>query len=609
MSTPGSFADSVKQQADIVRVVGEYVKLKKSGAQNFSGLCPFHKEKTPSFSVHATRQFFHCFGCGVSGDVFTFVQKLENVTFPEAVRAVAQKLGIPVPKAAFGGGGDGPDAGLRTALLDAHERACAFFQEQLQEFSGARAREYLAERGLTAEAIRKFRIGYAPDSGFLLRDRLKGAFPDEVLRASGLLSWKQEGGKQESGKQEGEGAMYSRFRNRVMFPLSSETGKIVAFTGRTLAQDEKSGPKYLNSPETAIYSKSRVLFNLDRAREAVRNLGYAILVEGQMDCIAVDSAGLHNVIASSGTAFTDAQARLLARFARKLVVNFDPDAAGAAAAERSLALLVEEDFQIKVLTLEPGFDPDLFLRRRGREAYAAALRNAPKYFDYLIERARTQFPVRTPEGKVQAVNFLLPHIHRVPHRIARDELANEIAQKLDIQTAALRQELRHAASARSGTVKTAAEPQVTDAERILIRALASGGQVQVERSTTASEPDEQLDLARHARFTLSSENLHLGLSGETLIQALLGAEGADPMSLPLSDSDRRLLAATLMDEREELTPNLLEGALEALRRVHLERRQRRLRSQIADAERRQDSAVLVQLLREKQEVDRELTTQ
>ncbi len=604
MSTPGSFPDAVKQQADIVRVVGEYVKLKKAGAQNFSGLCPFHKEKTPSFSVHATRQFFHCFGCGVSGDVFTFVQKLENVSFPEAVRAVAQKLGIAVPKAAFGGGGEGPEAGLRAALLDAQERACAFFQEQLREPGGAGARQYLAERGVSAEAIRKFRVGYAPDSGFLLRDRLKAAFPEEVLRASGLLSWKQEGGKQE-----GAGAMYSRFRNRVMFPLSSESGKVVAFTGRTLAADEKSGPKYLNSPETAIYSKSRVLFNLDRAREAVRNLGYAILVEGQMDCIAVDSAGFHNVIASSGTAFTDAQARLLARFTRKLVVNFDPDAAGAAAAERSLALLVEEDFQIKVLTLEPGFDPDLFLRRRGREAYTTALRHAPKYFDYLIERARSQFPVRTPEGKVQAVNFLLPHIHRVPHRIARDELANEIAQKLDVQTSALRQELRHAASARSGAVKAAAEPQVTDAERILIRALAAGGQVEVERSTTASEPDQQLDLGRHARYTLSMENLHRGLSGESLIQVLLGAEGADPMSLPLSDGDRRLLAVTLMDEREELTPGLLEGALEALRRLHLERRQRRLKSQIADAERRQDSAVLAQLLREKQEVDRDLTSQ
>jgi DNA primase len=594
MSNPGSAADVVKQQADIVRFIGDYVKLKKSGAQNFSGLCPFHKEKTPSFSVHATRQFFHCFGCGASGDVFTFVQKMENITFPEAVRAVAQKLGIALPKNAFRGE-DAQDSGLRSALLDAHERACAFFQEQLQKPEGARAREYLAERGLSADAIRKFRIGYAPDSGFLLRDRLKGSFSEEVLRASGLFSQK-----------EGGSAMFSRFRNRVTFPISSETGRIIAFTGRTLAQDEKFGPKYLNSPETAIYSKSRVLFNLDRAREAVRNLGYAILVEGQMDCIAVDSAGFHNVIASSGTAFTDAQARLLARFTHKLVVNFDPDAAGAAAAERSLALLVEEDFQIKVLTLEPGFDPDLFLRRRGAKAYAEALRNAPKYFDYLIERARAQFPVRTPEGKVQAVNFLLPHIHRVPHRIARDELANEIAQKLDIQTASLRQELRHAASARSGTVKPVSEPQATDAERILIRALAAGGQVQVEHSTLASEPDEQLDLSRHARFTLATENLHLGLSAESLIQALLAAEGVDPMSLTLSDSDRRLLAATLMDEREDLTPALLEGAIGALRRLHLERRQRTLKSQIADAERRQDSGVLAQLLREKVEVDRAL---
>ncbi|HSA92845.1 MAG TPA: DNA primase, partial [Terriglobales bacterium] len=374
MPNPGSLADTVKQQADIVRVVGEYVKLKKSGAQNYTGLCPFHKEKTPSFSVHATRQFYHCFGCGASGDVFSFVQKMESVSFPEAVRNVAQKAGIALPKASFSGPGEARDAKLRGILLDLHERACAFFEDQLRRPEGASAREYLAGRGLSEETIHRFRIGYSPESGFLLRDHLRHSADQEALRASGLFAWKAEGASP---------VMYSRFRNRVMFPIANEAGRIVAFTGRTLASDERSGPKYLNSPETPIYSKSRVLFNLDRAREAIRKLDYAILVEGQMDCIAVDAAGFHNVIASSGTAFTEAQVRLLARFTRNLVVNFDPDTAGAAAAERSLALLVSEDFHVKVLTLEPGFDPDLFLRRRGREAYARALRDSQKYFDYL----------------------------------------------------------------------------------------------------------------------------------------------------------------------------------------------------------------------------------
>ncbi len=190
-------------------------------------------------------------------------------------------------------------------------------------------------------------------------------------------------------------SIYSKFRNRVMFPITQESGKVIAFTGRTLSADEKAGPKYLNSPETAIYSKSRVLFNLDLAKEAIRKLDYAILVEGQMDCISVYAAGFHNVIASSGTAFTELQAKLLGRFSKNVVVNFDPDTAGARATERTLGLLVEEEFQIKVLTLEPGFDPDLFIRRKGKDAYAAALKASQSYFDYLIERARAQFPVRS----------------------------------------------------------------------------------------------------------------------------------------------------------------------------------------------------------------------
>src|SRR6266853_3288885 len=199
----------------------------------------------------------------------------------------------------------------------------------------------------------------------------------------------------------------------LISPCSLQMGKISAFTGRTLSTDEKSGPKYLNSPETAIYSKSKVLFNLDHAKEAIRKLDYAILVEGQMDCISVFAAGFQNVIASSGTAFTELQAKLLTRYSKNVVVNFDPDTAGAKATERTLALLVEEEFNIKVLTLETGFDPDLYIRRKGKDAYAEALRTSQKYFDYLIDRARSHFPVRSAEGKVKAVNFLLPHIQRV----------------------------------------------------------------------------------------------------------------------------------------------------------------------------------------------------
>ena len=426
-----NFKETLKQQADIVRIVGDYVKLKKAGAQNFSGLCPFHAEKTPSFSVHATRQFYHCFGCGESGDVFAFIQKVENITFPEAVRLLAQKLGVPMPKVTFSSPEEARNAHLRMELLDVHVRATAFFQECLRRPEGANAREYLKGRGLDDETIARFRIGYAPDSGFLLRDALRREFDEELLRESGLFSWKEDssqqsalstqpqqvlrsaqddknggGGAQDDKSVEGSvahdeqraansagfeptaksqepkaaPAIYSKFRNRVMFPICNDQGKVIAFTGRTLSTDEKAGPKYLNSPETPIYSKSRVLFNLDNAKEAIRKLDYSILVEGQMDCISVYAAGFHNVIASSGTAFTELQAKLLGRFSKNVVVNFDPDTAGARATERTLGLLVEEEFNIRVLTLETGFDPDLFLRRKGKDAYGAALKTLAEIF-------------------------------------------------------------------------------------------------------------------------------------------------------------------------------------------------------------------------------------
>ena len=632
MANPGDFAYTVKEQADIVRIVGEYVKLRKSGAQNFQGLCPFHQEKTPSFSVHATRQFFHCFGCGTSGDVFAFVQKIENITFPEAVRLVAEKLKIPLPKMSYSSPEEARDAKMRGGLIEIHERACNFFQEQLRRPEAAHAREYLASRGLTPENLAEFRIGYAPDSGFVLRDSLRNQYDEELLRESGLFSWKEKNQLSEASGQLSEKnvppasapdeaqsrpntdnrqltTVYSRFRNRVMFPIANESGKVIAFTGRTLSTDEKAGPKYLNSPETTIYSKSRVLFNLDIAKEAIRKLEYAILVEGQMDCIAVYTAGFRNVIASSGTAFTELQARLLGRFSKNIVVNFDPDTAGAAAAERSLALLVSEDFQIKVLTLESGFDPDLYIRRKGAAAYTDALGHSQKYFDYLIERARTLFPSRTPEGKVKALNYLLPHIQRVPSRIVRDELANEISHRLGIDSAVLRQELRHAAGSRSASrVSAATGGGLTDGERVLIRALASQELLHSPQSNREGQ-DPDFEPARQVHFALTRERLHAGSSAEGLIDTLLLAheQGLDPMSLPLEEADRNLLAAVLMDEHEELTPELLENSIRSLRRRVLRRQMDDLQHQLKEAEQRQDSTSAARLLQERVKVRRAMT--
>jgi DNA primase len=402
--------------------------------------------------------------------------------------------------------------------------------------------------------------------------------------------------------------MYSKFRNRVMFPIANESGRVIAFTGRTLATDEKAGPKYLNSPETAIYSKSRVLFNLDLAKEAVRALHYAILVEGQMDCISVFAAGFRNVIASSGTAFTQAQAALLGRFSKNVIVNFDPDTAGAKATERTLSLLVEEEFEIRVLSLETGFDPDLYVRRKGKEAYSSALKNSQKYFDYLIERARGQFQVRSAEGKHKAVNYLLPHIQRVPSRIVRDELAEEIAQKLNIDQAVLRQELKHAATSRKTTaLKPSPESQITDAEKLLIRALASGREFQLEDFVSdRGGADDAFDPARQARYVLSAERLHVGLVTESLMGALLhAAEGTEPMEMARSDGERALLAAILMKEDEDLTAEKLEGAVRALRRVHIRRRLEQIQRQMESA-RSLDAGQLKSLMDEKLRLKRAL---
>jgi DNA primase len=404
--------------------------------------------------------------------------------------------------------------------------------------------------------------------------------------------------------------MYSKFRNRVMFPIANDAGRIIAFTGRTLATDEKSGPKYLNSPETGIYSKGRVLFNLDKAKEAIRKLDYAILVEGQMDCISVYAAGLHNVIASSGTAFTEIQAKLLGRFSKNVVVNFDPDTAGAKATERTLGLLVEEEFQIKVLTLEQGFDPDLFIRRKGKDAYGEALRSSQKYFDYLIDRARSNFPVHSAEGKKRAVDHLLPHIQRVPSRIVRDELAQEIAQKLGIDSAVLRQELRHVASERSSsTVKSTSEAQATDAERILIRALASARLMQPGEHLSARDgAEEEFDPARQAQYVLQSEALHRGLATESLVEALLnaGAEIADVMEVPCSETERRMLASILLKEDEELSPERLEGAVRALRRIHLRRRLEQVQRELTKPGVSDDKVLRNELLLEKDRLSRAL---
>jgi DNA primase len=581
------FAQSVKQQADIVKVIESYIRLRKAGAQRFSGLCPFHKEKSPSFNVNGgSQQFFYCFGCQASGDVFSFVGKIENVGFPEAVRIVAQKCGIPLPKREFSSPEEAAGARLRAKLLELHETATVWFEEQLLGPGGSLAREYLAVRGMTAEGIKTFRIGYAPDGFHALHERLRGMADEETLRASGLFSSKEQGDG-------GQGPIYDRFRKRVMFPIANEGGRVIAFTARTLETGEKSGAKYINSPETPLYSKGQVLFNLDKAKPAIRALEFALLVEGQMDCISVFLAGIQNVIATSGTAFTEQQVAILRRHTSNVIVNFDPDTAGANAAEKSIALLTEEGFTVKIVTLEGGLDPDRFIRERGVEAYKGALRESRRQADYLIERARMQFPGASAEQKVKAMNFLLPHIRRMPETLAREQFAADAAQKLGIGSSVLREELRQAALKRRERVEERAA-KLTEVERVLLRALA------------VTDPDgaEARLVAAEAVTNSASWFEHLGSFGA--MQALAGRGAKDPMEAVGDAGQRALLAEALLGESRSPEANEVESAVQEVQERAIEGRLRDMRAQIAEAERNGDFTGLALLTQQKLELDRAL---
>jgi DNA primase len=580
-----NFAQTVKQQTDITRIVGEYVKLRKSGA-NWSALCPFHQEKSGSFYLYPATASYYCFGCHEHGDVFTFVMKMDSLTFPEAVRAVATKMGIPLPAREFNSPEEARNAGLRRQLIDIHEAATQYFEQNLHSPEAARAREYLTTRGVTADTIKKFRLGYAPESFNDMRDRLAKFFPEEVLRQSGLFIWKEQ--------QDGSpGQMYARFRKRITFPIANEQGKVIAFTARALdTTDDKAGPKYLNSPETPLYTKGHVLFNLDKAKAAMREMDIALLVEGQMDCISVFMGGIANVIATSGTAFTEHQVRLLSRFTKRVVLNFDPDNAGANAAEKTIAQLVEEGFEVRVVTLEGGLDPDRYIKERGVAEYAQAVRGAVRYADYLIERARVLHNPRTPEGKVKAMNFLLPHIRRVPNALLRVEFAKNAAQKLGIDDAVMAQELQQAAQQRLESVRAPQPRAITEVERILLCALTQPVQ-DAARELAAAH------LAAHPEWVDD-------LPCAAVIEVLANAPAPENPFDAAPDTASRALLASALHNGTPSTTEMVRGALETLQGRYLERRLRELRQQMAEAQRRGDDIMLLTLAQEKLRLDRML---
>jgi DNA primase len=459
MAFPQSFIDDLRAQADIVQVVQEYVSLRKSGV-TYKGLCPFHSEKTPSFHVNRDKGFFHCFGCSVGGDVFKFLELQEKMGFQDAVRHLASKFGIPIPEQ-IGGRESHADAAEREALLKVHERAAEYFTTQLAAPIGRKAQELLKRRGITAETTRKLGLGYAPPSYEGLKSTLtKEGFTLPLLVRSGLAVERD------------NGQTIDRFRGRLMIPIFRDAGSIVAFGGRAMDADQQ--PKYLNSPETFIYSKGRTLYGLHLTKKDISRLGYAVMVEGYFDFAQLIQAGIAPVVASSGTALSSSQAQLLRRFTSKVILSFDPDAAGQGAAARSCELLVQEGFEVNVAILPAGQDPDSFVQKNGRDAYVGLLKTSRPYLEYLLDRSSALHDLSHDEGRRLFLTAMLAVAARIPDPAARDQFGDRLAHKARITEEVVRAEVRKAAVQRRPELTARELPsfgQVKQAEKGLIWAL------------------------------------------------------------------------------------------------------------------------------------------
>ncbi len=575
------FVEQLKSAVDIVNVVGEYVRLRKAGAYRYSGLCPFHSEKTPSFSVHAGKQFYHCFGCHASGDVLKFVMEIEGVSFYEALKSLAERYGISMPKRSQYAD---EDSRKRAALFQMHELAQENFRANLQASAGEAARAYLVRRGLAPETIQEFGLGYADRSGrALVRLFEQHGFTAESLEASGLV-----------GKRP-DGSSYDRFRNRLMFPICNEKGKIIAFAGRALAAEDE--PKYLNSPETPIYKKSYVLYNLHRAKDVVRKEDRSILVEGYMDAIGVTAAGFGAVVASCGTALTAPQVQALKRHSQRIVVNFDPDAPGAAAAERSISLLLAEGMFVQIMELDGGLDPDEYCKQRGADAYEQQLKKAKGYFYWLADRARSRHDGRTSEGRVAVLQTLLPQLQRISDRVERLAIAEDVAAYIGVDRGVILDTFRKSVGDRQEKTLERPRETVRADEKGLLHVLLSdaGGREQLLDGLEDAALVESL-VTRRIYDTI--RGLHASGAALTF----------DAVNARLEENDRVLLAQVLLAEETESTElDLAYGSrcLESLRRSGEQRRRSELKQQVRQAERAGDMREALRLTQELERLERE----
>ena len=528
------FVEQLKSSIDIVKVVGEYVRLRRVGATGrYVGLCPFHQEKTPSFNVNQTRQFYKCFGCGAGGDALKFVMEVDGLTFPETLKLLAERNGVPMPQRTEY---SDADSKLRGSLHDMHAIAAKLYQEALRGPQGAEARAYLTKRGVSDQLVETFALGFSDPAGQVLTRRFTDEhFSPQQMEASGLVRRRNEGT-----------GYYDAFRGRLMFPIHNEAGKVIAFGGRALGADDQ--PKYLNSPETPIYRKTSVLYNLHRARDGMRQTNRAVLVEGYMDVVGVYSAGVKEVVASCGTALTNAQVRAIHRHADTVIVNFDPDDAGSNAAERAIPLLLDEGLHVKILTLtgsegDAKLDPDEYVKQHGVESYRGKLDTASGYFHWLADRARARFDMRTTDGRMDAFKFLLPAVQKIPDKLERAAVANDLAGYLGVDAGLVLDQLRRAATDRrpSGAPRQAAPSsaashlQIPAIERILLNALVSSEQTREEilpqLPAAMTEPfvshqvfDALRRLAEAGTVTFADLDARLDDPGRTLLHEMVAAD-------------------------------------------------------------------------------------
>ncbi|MBS1811765.1 MAG: DNA primase [Acidobacteria bacterium] len=596
MRYPQEFIEELKNQADIVRIIGDYITLKKKG-QNYWACCPFHGEKTPSFSVSAAKGFFKCFGCGKAGTVFQFVMELEGSNFSEAVKTIAEKAGVALPVMTNDNDAKHYEERdkQRDDLRQLNSWATEFFESNLESGEGRIALEYLAKRGISDESRRQFRLGYAPNSWDALSSYLqkRGATKFQIER-SGLVSLKDSGS-----------GFYDKFRGRLMFPILDTQGKVVAFGGRILGEGD---PKYLNSPETVLYTKGQHLFGLNYSRDAIRRQGFVILVEGYLDFLIPYQHGVRNLVASLGTALTDSQVRLLGRFCRKIIVNFDPDSAGVNATKRSLELLLTEGFKVNVLTLPDNLDPDEFIRERGAESYTKVLRSSQSFMDYIVEQAIKSHDQNSPAGKVETLNEILPYLKLVKDRVEASEQVERIADRLKLDSKLVREEFKRAVETRAervSEVAVTAQLTVKPAEKRLLAALLNHAGVRQRILRQMAEAEyKQLRTAPIFKLLFELEQQGSEPTYDVLSERIYDAALVNDL-LPE-------LLMELAEKSEEAYNREAEESLLSLRSTRLAEQQAVLQTEINQAQREGNAERVNELLLLKFELakqERALTNQ